>query len=61
MQLMRVVSRLFSGCSLHFWRTYPVEVKYLEPNQHLDPRQVVGRIHQAHAHLGTRRANAAQK
>ncbi len=42
-------------------RTYPVEAEHLLANQHLDPRQVIGQIHQAHTHLGACRANGLEK
>ena len=49
----------FSGHSLHFGRTDPVERKHLVPDQHLDPLEVVGKVHQTHTHLRTRSTDGA--
>ncbi len=42
-------------------RTDPIKAKYLGANQYLDAGEVIGQIHQAHAHVGARRADAAQE
>ena len=42
-------------------RTYPVKVIHLQANQRLNAVEVVGQIHQAHAHLGACGSNTAQE